>query len=85
MLLARKLKQLFKISVNRSSPKGFRPGLSKQNIYGRVFVLLIGTVSMRRTAGMWLKINPQYLFNNAIVLLVLGVGFYYIGTRKQIL
>lgn len=38
---------------------------------------------MRGTDGMGLQMNPQYLLNDAVVFLLFGVGFYFLGMEKQ--
>lgn len=49
---------------------------------GASFLFLIGAVFMRVTGGLGFKMNPQFLFNDAIVFSLFGVGLYFIGNRK---
>ena len=38
---------------------------------------------MSVTDGMGLKMNPQYLINDAVVFSLFGIGLYFIEKRKQ--
>ena len=47
------------------------------------FLFMIGAVFMRVTGGLGLKMNPLYLFNDAVVFSLFGIGLYFIGKRRQ--
>ena len=45
------------------------------------FLFVSGAVFMRVTDGMGFQMNPLYLFNDAVVFSLFGVGLYFIGIR----
>ena len=47
------------------------------------FLFVLGAVFMRVTDGMGLKMNPQYLLNDAIAFSLFGIGLNVIGMRKH--
>lgn len=47
------------------------------------FVFLVGAVFTQVTGGALFGMNEQYLFNDAIVLALFGIGMFIFALRKQ--
>ena len=47
------------------------------------FVFLVAAIFTQVTGGALLGMNQQYLFNDAIVLELFGIGMFILALRKQ--
>jgi len=47
------------------------------------FVFLVGAIVTQVTGGVLLGMNQQFLFNDAIVLALFGIGVYLFALRKK--
>jgi len=50
--------------------------------FGVSFVFLVGAIVTQVTGGVLLGMNQQYLFNDAIVLALFGIGVHIFALRK---